>query len=92
MVLVLISWKSAYLFLKDEGAHVPDQVLRGNDTGGDSVSEGVEFDSLEELEVLLADVHVEVGVSLGGDVDLVGFGHPIVAGGVLLLAFHDLPN
>jgi len=51
---------------------LPNEVLRGNDTGGDSVSESVQLDGLVSFQVLFAQEDVEVGLLLDRDIDLVG--------------------
>lgn len=52
------------------GVLVPDKVLGGDDAGGDGVAERVKLDRLMDLEVALAEEHVEVRVLLDRDVDL----------------------
>lgn len=52
------------------GVLVPDKVLGGDDAGGDGVAERVQLDGLMDLEVALAEEHVEVRVLLDRDVDL----------------------
>jgi len=49
---------------------VPDQVLRGNDAGGDGISESVQLDGLMDLQVAFAEKDVEVRVFLDRDIDL----------------------
>ena len=50
----------------------------------------MELDSLKELEILFADVDVEVGVPFGRDVNLVCLGDPVLVRGVLrFLSFHE---
>lgn len=56
---------SAGRIWKDEKKeNLPDKILRSNDTGGDSVAEGVELDCLVRLEILLSEENVEIGVLL----------------------------
>jgi len=50
--------------LLESGVVVPDEILRSDDTGGDSVAEGVQLDCLMCLEVFLSQKDVEVGVLL----------------------------
>ena len=50
--------------------YLPDKVLGGDDAGGDGVAERVKLDGLMDLEVALAEEHVEVRVLLNRDVDL----------------------
>ena len=44
--------------------YLPDEVLRGDDAGGDCVAEGVQLDSLVGFEVLFAKEDIEIGVFL----------------------------
>ena len=41
--------------------NLPNQVFCGNNTGRDSVPEGMEFNFLVALEVFLAKEHIEIG-------------------------------
>ena len=50
--------------------YLPDKVLGGDDAGGDGVAERVKLDGLMDLEIALAEEHVEVRVLLDRDVDL----------------------
>ena len=43
---------------------LPDEILRSNDTGRDSVAKGVQLDCLMSLKVFLSQKDVEVGVLL----------------------------
>ena len=54
---------------------LPNQVFSSYDTGGDGVSEGVKFNLLVALEVLLAQEDVEIGRLLHRDVNLVWVFH-----------------
>jgi hypothetical protein len=53
-------------------SNIPDEVLGSLDTGGNCIAEGVELDCGVILEDLLSEVHVELGLSLVGHIDLVG--------------------
>jgi hypothetical protein len=52
--------------------NLPNKVFGGDDTGGYSITEGVELNGGVCLKVLLAEEDVEVRVLLCGHVDLVG--------------------
>jgi len=54
----------------EHGVFVPNEVLGGNDAGGNGVAKSVQLDSLMDFEVALSEEHVEVGVFLDRDVDL----------------------
>lgn len=58
--------------LLERGIVVPDEVLWGNDAGGDCVAKGMQLNSLMRLQVLLTKEYVEIGVLLDWHVDLVG--------------------
>lgn len=51
--------------------NLPNEIFGRLDTSRYCISEGVELDCLMVLEDLLAEVHVELGLSLVGYVDLV---------------------
>ena len=47
-----------------ERMDLPDEILRSNDTGRDSVAKGVQLDCLMSLKVFLSQKDVKVGVLL----------------------------
>lgn len=54
----------------EHGVLVPNEVLGGNDAGGNGITKSMQLDSLMDFEVALSEEHVEVGVFLDRDVDL----------------------
>ena len=53
------------------GVVIPDEILGGNDAVLNGITKSVQLDGLMDLEVAFSEEHVEVGVLLYRDVDLI---------------------
>ena len=69
-MLLYVLWRRG-IILQKLSVVIAHQVLGGDDRDRHGVSERVQLNRLILLEVLLAEEDVEVGVLLGGDVNLV---------------------